>query len=83
MQPGALGWYRPVPPRRAVTTATDLAPVIWPRPGTVIPMRGQPSGVTAQASTGTLPRIKLTGEDTGEIRRIGDAMVAAIEQGRL
>ena len=65
-------WYRHVPP------------VMWAAPGTQLPYRPQPSGVSGNPDTGTLPRIKLTGDDdTGEIRAIGAAMVAAIEEGRI
>jgi hypothetical protein len=79
------GWYRPVPPaRRAWTDAASIAPVLLAAPGTRIPWHPQPSGTSPRAVTGTLPRLKLTGDDdTGEIRRCGAASVAAIEEGRI
>ena len=78
-------WYRHVPPReRTWTDAASIMPVMWAAPGTQLPYRPQPSGVSGNPDTGTLPRIKLTGDDdTGEIRAIGAAMVAAIEEGRI
>jgi hypothetical protein len=57
---------------------------VWAAPGTEVPWRPQPSGTSPRPVTGTLPRIKLSDEaTTGEIRAIGAAMVAAIEEGRI
>lgn len=67
--------------KRAVTTAvqaSDLpAPVIWPEPGTQVPMRPQPRR-TSGAGTQTMPALSQTGvtyprlTDTGEIRKLAD-----------
>ena len=78
-------WYRHVPPReRTWTDAASIMPVMWAAPGTEVPWRPQPSGTSPRPVTGTLPRIRLTGDDDmGEIRAIGAAMVAAIEEGRI
>ena len=51
-------------PRRMVTTsvsADDIAPVIWPQPGTQVPMRPQ-APRTSGAGTGTLATLTTTGE---------------------
>jgi hypothetical protein len=78
-------WYRTIPPRaRTWTDAASIAPVLWAAPGTQVPYRPQPSGTSPRAVTGTMPRVHLTGDDdTGNIRRIGDETIAAIENGRI
>lgn len=56
------------PPRRRVaTTVADLAPVVVPEPGTLIPFRPQPAR-TSGAGTQTMPRLT----DTGELRALAD-----------
>ena len=58
-------------------SAAGIAPVILPEPGTYLPQAGRASG----DGTGTMPRIRLQTASTGEIRAIGDELVAAIERG--
>lgn len=45
-------------PRRMVTTAADIPPVVWPQPGTRVPLRPQPPR-TSGAGTVTMPRIPI------------------------
>jgi len=75
----------PFPPVPATRPPWYLpAPVTWASPGTSIPGRPQPSGTSPRPVTGPLPRVRLTDDaTTGEIRAIGAAMVAAIEEGRI
>lgn len=63
------------PRRYRVTTAADIAPVVLPEPGSYPPQPGRDSG----DGTLTFPKIRLELATTGEIRAIGDEMVAAIE----
>jgi hypothetical protein len=70
--------------RELVTTAADIAPVFLPEPGTRIPLTPQPSPApSGDATTGTLPRIKLDTASTGEIRAVGAELVRQIESGEL
>lgn len=70
---------RPSPrPPRLVTTSADIAPVIVPQPGTRIPMHPQ-AARTSGDGTVTMP--KLT--DTGELRAMGDAIIAKIREGEI
>lgn len=60
---------------RVITTAATLAPVIIPRPGTSIPMRGQPRNDPGP-DTITFKGV----ETTGEIRAVTDAYLADMKQ---
>jgi hypothetical protein len=65
------------PSPRLATTATDIAPVILPAPGTHIP---QPApGLTGAADTGTMYQLSVT----GEIAKLTDENMAYIERMRL
>jgi hypothetical protein len=64
------------PPPRLVPTADDIAPVIVPEPGTLIPFRTQPAPSPA-TETGQLPAIT----STGELRVLSDAYIAQMRSG--
>lgn len=74
---GPWYWKHPSPgtPPRAVTTAADIAPVFWPRPGTTVPMRPQPGRDSGDGTT-TLPKIT----DTGDLRAITEEFITRIQQ---
>lgn len=83
-------WYRTIPPRPAftprrglnhtVTTAADIDLVMLPEPGTRYPARLRPQpGRDSGTGTTLMPPVRLRTGDTGEIRAIGNAAVAAIE----
>lgn len=63
---------------RLVTTSADLAPVIVPQPGTRIPMQPQ-AARTSGDGTVTMPVLT----DTGELRAMGDAIMARIREGEI
>jgi hypothetical protein len=67
--------------RELVTTAADIDRVILPEPGTY-PPQASPAP-TGDATTGTLPRIKLDTASTGEIRAVGAELIRQIESGEL
>jgi hypothetical protein len=80
-------WYQPVPPgpvprpapsrpRRVVTTAGDIPPVIVPAGATTVPVRPQP-GRDSGAGTVTMPRVPAL-SDTGEIRMRAAEFIARI-----
>jgi hypothetical protein len=59
------------------TSAADLQPMAWT-------YFGEPEPAPAKhgaPDTGTLPRVRLVDDSTGEIRAVGDRIVAAIEAG--
>lgn len=65
------------PPRRMWTDASHIPPVMWTVPGRP---QAAPSKNGA-ADTQRIRRIKLHTATTGEIREVGDRIVAAIERG--
>ena len=67
-------WSAATPPR-AVPTAASIAPVVLPEPGTYLPGPRR----STSPNTVTFPKVQLDTASTGEIRAIGDEMVAAIE----
>ena len=84
MRPSSIAAMVSAPMRPCFLMFGAIMPVLWAAPGTEVPWRPQPSGTSPRPVTGTLPRIRLTGDDDmGEIRAIGAAMVAAIEEGRI
>lgn len=66
-------WSPGVSPRSV--SAADIAPVVLPEPGSYLP---GPRRSTAPGTV-TFPKVQLDTATTGEIRAIGDEMVAAIE----
>lgn len=71
----ALRPPEPRRPQRIVTTAADIAPVIYPVPGTSIPVRPQPAADPARR---TAAMAALT--DTGWMRAIEDGTNEYIHQ---
>lgn len=74
----AAPWYTQAPkhavsrPRRVVTTADDIAPVIVPHGATTVPWFPQP-GRTSGPGTVTMPKLALT--STGEMRALTDDFI--------
>lgn len=64
------GDFRP-PAVRDHVTAADLAPVVVPRPGTVVPMRPQRGGTGPDTLA-----MHRAATDTGELRKLTDEWIA-------